>query len=254
MFYSGKKLIINLDLARPGRPSLADDLIDLFESGDFIFSNTDRLLLWNNFLQSDENTAPIMSVGPSSSDDSKLIKVDCERTRSQLEFFREPETRQMMEYLLLHFCKIKNIRYRQGMNEVLAPFVAMKNQMKLNWQQISGYFQGFMSRHLLHSSTDPNFLKRACVLSRSLLRFHVPKIASKLDEAGMFPEMYAVPWFITVFSYKLDIETTLKLWDFVIAEDDPSFVFFLSVSLVIQNANSIAESIADKTRVSHFPH
>ena len=34
---------------------------------------------------------------------------------------------------------------------------------------------------------------------------------------------------------KLDLKTTLRFWDFILEEDEPSSIFFFSIALLIHN-------------------
>lgn len=50
--------------------------------------------------------------------------MDALRTRSELPRFREsPQVHRRVERLLTYYCKASGISYKQGLNEVLSPFI-----------------------------------------------------------------------------------------------------------------------------------
>jgi hypothetical protein len=54
----------------------------------------------------------------------RVVEVDALRTRSELPCFREsPEVQRRVERLLTYYCKTSGVTYKQGMNEVAAPFI-----------------------------------------------------------------------------------------------------------------------------------
>ena len=55
----------------------------------------------------------------------RVILVDAERTRVDLEEFRTEKTHESIVSLLTYYCKSKNIRYKQGLNELLAPILLL---------------------------------------------------------------------------------------------------------------------------------
>ncbi|KAJ0408165.1 hypothetical protein ATCC90586_006475 [Pythium insidiosum] len=56
----------------------------------------------------------------------KVVAADACRTRGQEALFRQPETVDRITKILTYYCKSRNIRYKQGMNEVLAPFLMLE--------------------------------------------------------------------------------------------------------------------------------
>ncbi|EKU20416.1 tbc domain containing protein [Nannochloropsis gaditana CCMP526] len=53
----------------------------------------------------------------------RVVEIDALRTRSELPLFKSPGTQAMIERVLTLYCKLQGISYKQGLNEVLAPFV-----------------------------------------------------------------------------------------------------------------------------------
>ena len=54
-------------------------------------------------------------------DNQRVIRLDVLRTRPDVERFRDADLQAMQCKLLTFYCKRRNLRYKQGLNEVLAP-------------------------------------------------------------------------------------------------------------------------------------
>ena len=53
----------------------------------------------------------------------RVVKMDAQRTRADLPMFECEETRERIQRILTYYCKNREVEYKQGMNEVLAPIV-----------------------------------------------------------------------------------------------------------------------------------
>ena len=175
----------------------------------------------------------------------RVIKHDCDRTRASLEEFKDGEVRAALEAILTHYCQTQNIKYKQGMNEVLAPFVYMKCLGAIrSWSECSAMYTSFISIFLpdLFADDEFHFLQRACVLFKTALRYHAPALSSRLDAAMVSPEMFVTPWFLTLFASKTTLPTIFSLWDHLIANGDKHSVIFVSISLCVSHARVLRSS------------
>ena len=175
----------------------------------------------------------------------RVIKYDCERTRSVIDEFRTPEVRLVMEQLLTFYCRSYSVKYKQGMNEVLAPFVYLKLFGGIaTWPDVYALYSAFIDRFLPNMFTDDEFqfLQRSCVLFRACLRYHAPALSSRLDAAMVTPEMYVTPWFLTLFASKTSLPTVIHLWDLLITQGDTHSFVFVSISLCVSHARILRAS------------
>lgn len=175
----------------------------------------------------------------------RVIRYDCERTRGSMEEFKLTETREVLERLLTFYCKSHNISYKQGMNEVLAPFVALKLWGAVDsWSQVYNMYSSFIDIFLpnMFSDDEFNFLQQCCVLFRTCLRYHAPSLSGRLDTAAVTPEMYVTPWFLTLFASKSSIPAILQLWHFLITKGDKHSFVFVATSLCLSHARILRAS------------
>ena len=73
-------------------------------------------------------------------DNQRLIRSDCERTRASM--LSESEIN-LLEFMLSVYCKLEGIKYKQGMNELLSPFLLLMRQ-GLSKNEAFTFFQLFV--------------------------------------------------------------------------------------------------------------
>ncbi|OQR96246.1 hypothetical protein ACHHYP_16551 [Achlya hypogyna] len=163
----------------------------------------------------------------------RVIRADAPRTRPK-DFGAEDRT--TLEHNLVHiltfYCRSKSIRYKQGMNEVLAPFLLL-----LGTEQASAVYQcfyTFIDKFLTNVYSDREFRSLQCSmrLLRLLLLYHDPRLCAHLDENDMTPELYVTPWFMTLFARNTPADVLFALWDAVLLHDDPTLMHFLALALL----------------------
>jgi hypothetical protein len=59
--------------------------------------------------------------------------------------------------------------------------------------------------------------------------------------------MYSIPWFITYMANKfLHVDILLDFWECIVKRDDPTFIFFFLIALIIHNSSLIKTSESAK--------
>lgn len=165
--------------------------------------------------------------------EQQVLEADVPRTRGDIEEFRSKLWRKNMTDILQSFCIKHNVQYKQGMNEILAPFFYLTSPA-INSKIAFDLFEAFIFRYLerYFCFDDSSYLCRAFRLFHLLLLYHDPQLANHLHDNGFIPELYSPAWFLTLYSRTLPINHVLRLWDFVIAVDDPAFTFFIGLCLL----------------------
>lgn len=129
----------------------------------------------------------------------RIILNDCERTRVK-ERRLVPEFRDNIQRVLVKFCKSNKTAYKQGLNEILAPFLMLKNHLELSLHQVYNLFFAFVSRfcskfYIEHKLDD---LKSYFKLLNVLLKYHEPSLYKLLDDYLIVTEMYSTNWILTM--------------------------------------------------------
>ena len=124
--------------------------------------------------------------------------------------------------------------------------------------------QAFVERFQTNLFVDDEFYHlQACLATfKLLLKYHNPDLARYLEHNYVTCEMYAIPWFITYFSSKLDTaDLVIELWDRIAQKNgDVTFIFFFAVALVLENEMRIMSvdsaslpEVMTSLRVSSLP-
>lgn len=102
-------------------------------------------------------------------------------------------------------------------------------------------FRAFLFRYLerFFCVDDSSFLFKAFRLFRLLLLYFDPQLANHLDELEFSPEFYSPQWFLTLYARALPLNQVLRLWDMMIAVDDPSFTFYIGLCLLRRQRSAL---------------
>lgn len=165
-----------------------------------------------------------------------VLENDINRTRAELEEFRGSNTRKCVANILKAFCNKYSIQYKQGMNEVLAPFVYLcsstisSHNLGLPFLLFETFVFKFLKRYFCLD--DSSFLYKAFRLFHVLLMYHDPELAWHLYDNDFPPELYSPQWFLTLYARSLPMPQVLRLWDMMISINDPAFTFFIGLCLL----------------------
>ncbi|OMJ79291.1 hypothetical protein SteCoe_20712 [Stentor coeruleus] len=188
-------------------------------------------VIFNQSILKFKEEIKVISNLPLNCDEQRVIHNDVERTRANI---ITPSERILMENLLIFYCETEGIKYKQGMNEVLAPFLLM-TRIGVSSNEAYTFFSLFIQRTLPCMFKDDSFqpVHVHFGIFRLLLRYHNPRITSLFEEHQITPSLYASSWFITIFSSKtLDIDTVLYLWEHLLNEKDEIFICYIAVAFL----------------------
>lgn len=110
--------------------------------------------------------------------------------------------------------------YWQGLDSLCAPFLTLNfNDEALTFACL----QKFLAKYLNNFFRQDNapVLQEYLAIFRQLLSFHDPELSTHLDMIGFVPNLYAIPWFLTLFTRRcnglfplVDISFTRPLFFF----------------------------------------
>lgn len=98
-------------------------------------------------------------------------------------------------------------------------------------------FRSFVFRYLerFYCIDSSVYLHLSLRMFSLLLMFVDPVLANHLNDEEFYPEFYSIQWFLTLFSRTLPLPHVLRLWDILIAVDDPAFTFYIGICLLRKN-------------------
>ena len=218
------------------------------ENPDLLFEkmSVERLVYWESILyftssplkKNDENE---ILFAPLEREDQNVIKNDSKRTRVR-ESILVPGFPRILEALLTYYCNLKQICYKQGLNEIFGPLLLLKYKFKnIKYTKLFDILEVFIDQYL------PNYYyeKDLCSLNSSLslfvilLKYHEPSVYNRFDTTEIMPQMYATNAIITLMSGKLKLNLVYELWEKIITSKDPLIFHFILVAFYITHREMI---------------
>ena len=195
------------------------------------------LLLGTNYNTTNNNTNNLI-LPESECIEQHVLEADIKRTRADIDIFCTTLHRNNIQIILQTFCIKHSIQYKQGMNEVLAPFIYLypiNNNIPYN------LFEAFLFRYLqrYYCIDSSCYLFKSFRLFNILLSYHDPQLALHLQINEFYPELYTLQWFLTLYARTLPLHYVLKLWDMFICIDDPAYPFFIGICLLCKHRGSL---------------
>ena len=143
--------------------------------------------------------------------------------------------RSLMACIITYYCKSRDVRYKQGMHEILAPFILLRSP-PLTAAELFQMLYATIALYLTKVyAVDDEFVSLQCAfrLFRILMLYHEPALCNLLDQYDVGPELYAMQWFLTLFT-RAAVTTgdLLRLWDFLFVHGDPVLVYFVALAFL----------------------
>ena len=180
------------------------------------------------------------------SDDIDLIKKDVVRTRvNETKIIKNYDKN--LELLIKYFINENKVKYKQGLNEVIGAFLLLKySNVKedFTFSEIYNLLNGFINLFIFNYYYEESIysIKNSFSLLSLLLKYHSPEIYNIFDKAMVCPEMYATSWLLTVFAYKLKLNTLFYFWNKIILENDQLIMHYLIVALLLYKKNCFKDN------------
>lgn len=196
------------------------------------------------------------------------IEKDTRRTRSEEGFFSqlvgrkypslsvsedlrpsEEPRKDVLTRILFVFAKTHpNIRYVQGMNEILAPIYYCFAGEEASRETLEE--DSFTCFSLLMSEIKENFTKiKDCSLLGfkarinkldKLLKKVDPKLWAHLRRFQIMTEIYSTRWILLLLTQDFDLASIMRIWDVLFSfQDRQEFVNFLSLAMILVSREEI---------------
>jgi hypothetical protein len=176
-------------------------------------------------------------------DNSRFLVTDNDIDRTRINERKSyKDYNHLLKQLLVYYCDMNKIEYKQGMNEMMGIFLLMKYMdEKIELYEVYNIFLLFLDYFFCNYYYEKELyaLKSSCCLMQLLLRYHEPVIYNKFNEAFVTPEVYSTNWLLTVFSNKNSFEVCILLYDFLIYYNDQAMIYYLVIAFFLNNKNTI---------------
>lgn len=171
--------------------------------------------------------------------------------------------------VLMYYCTSRGVAYKQGLNEILAPFLLINSPESSLSSRYLCFYQ-LISKFLPSIYDDEMFESLQCILRlfEKLILYHDPQLCHLLDQNDLLPELYAVPWFVTLFARGLELSLLYQLWDIYIVYNDPFLHYYMALALILDTRTElfaekeecylpaimgrVVDKIKDSSRLLHY--
>ncbi len=166
----------------------------------------------------------------------RQISVDvprCHQYNLQLATIKGKEklTRVLRSWVKYH--ANQNLVYWQGLDSLSAPFVVLNFHCEARAFCCLKSMVNQFVRHFFAS--DNSVAMERCLNSfGKLLLYHDPELGKHLRSIGFTPELFAIPWFLTLYAHVLPIEKIYRLWDSLLLGNDINFPLYIGISFMKQ--------------------
>uniref|UniRef100_A0A0G2K9Q0 TBC1 domain containing kinase n=1 Tax=Rattus norvegicus TaxID=10116 RepID=A0A0G2K9Q0_RAT len=174
----------------------------------------------------------------------RQIEVDIPRCHQYDELLSSPEghakfRRVLKAWVVSH----PDLVYWQGLDSLCAPFLYLNfnNEVSpLNTRSFSpslayACMSAFIPKYLYNFFLKDNshVIQEYLTVFSQMISFHDPELSNHLNEIGFIPDLYAIPWFLTMFTHVFPLHKIFHLWDTLLLGNS-SFPFCIGVAILQQ--------------------
>ncbi|KAK7591044.1 hypothetical protein V9T40_002657 [Parthenolecanium corni] len=166
--------------------------------------------------------------------EQKILREDCLRFVSKLGNNEEDKIVVLsdLESILTCHCKASSRRRKYESNngwiDLLLPLITLKLPRSCMYNLFEAIYDKFIPRHV-----------DSFHLLRLLLLYHDPQLCNFLDSKKVTADLFAKSWFQSLFASSCNLTVILSIWDLYFQKEDPFFVFFLALVIIVNDRDLI---------------
>ncbi|XP_026524440.1 TBC domain-containing protein kinase-like protein isoform X1 [Notechis scutatus] len=163
----------------------------------------------------------------------RQIEVDIPRCHQYDELLSSPEghakfRRVLKAWVVSH----PDLVYWQGLDSLCAPFLYLNfNNEALAYSCMSAFIPKYLYNFFLKDNS--HVIQEYLTVFSQMIAFHDPELSNHLNEIGFIPDLYAIPWFLTMFTHVFPLHKIFHLWDTLLLGNS-SFPFCIGVAILQQ--------------------
>ncbi|XP_045492312.1 TBC domain-containing protein kinase-like protein [Colias croceus] len=130
--------------------------------------------------------------------------------------------------------------YWQGLDSLTAPFLYLNfcNEARA-FACLSAFVPKYLHKFFLKDNSA--VIKEYLAKFWQITAFHEPELAAHLHDINFVPELFAIPWFLTMFSHVFPLHKIVHLWDALLVEG-PQLPLFMGVGILRQLRDTLLDS------------
>ncbi|XP_066591371.1 TBC domain-containing protein kinase-like protein [Prorops nasuta] len=171
----------------------------------------------------------------------RQIEVDIPRCHQYNELLSSGAGHERLQRLLKAWVRNNpHYVYWQGLDSLTAPFLYLNfNNEPRAFSCLSAFIPKYLHKFFLkdNSAVIQEYLGKFS----QIIAFHDPQLANHLKSINFVPELFAIPWFLTMFSHVFPLHKILHLWDKLLLGDS-SFPLLVGLAILKQLRDSLLTS------------
>ncbi|KAL7670327.1 hypothetical protein ACOME3_005264 [Neoechinorhynchus agilis] len=179
--------------------------------------------------------------------DLKQIRLDIGRCHQYDPLLSSPEGQlQLLTVLRTWLFLNPDLRYWQGLDSLTAMFVKMNYGNDAVAASCLHRLTSLLFKGFLCSIMTPKSIRNRLMLFLQLLTFFEPKLANRFRRLNFGPELFAIPWLLTVFISLFGLNRSLTIWDNILQSENGVLMITLTcVSIILQLKEQILNDVKD---------
>ncbi|XP_039500212.1 TBC domain-containing protein kinase-like protein [Drosophila santomea] len=171
----------------------------------------------------------------------RQIEVDIPRCHQYDELLSSPDGHRKLRRLLKAWVTAHpQYVYWQGLDSLTAPFLYLNfNNEELAFLSLFKFIPKYLQWFFLKDNSA--VIKEYLSKFSQLTAFHEPLLAQHLASISFIPELFAIPWFLTMFSHVFPLHKILHLWDKLMLGDS-SYPLFIGIAILRQLRSTLLTS------------
>uniref|UniRef100_A0AAY5JWR5 TBC domain-containing protein kinase-like protein n=1 Tax=Esox lucius TaxID=8010 RepID=A0AAY5JWR5_ESOLU len=163
----------------------------------------------------------------------RQIEVDIPRCHQYDELLSSPQGhRKFRRVLKAWVVSHPELVYWQGLDSLCAPFLWLNfNNEALAYACMSAFIPKYLYNFFLKDNS--HVIQEYLTVFSQMIAFHDPELSNHLNEIGFIPDLYAIPWFLTMFTHVFPLHKIFHLWDTLLLGNS-SFPFCIGVAILQQ--------------------
>ncbi|XP_064636191.1 TBC domain-containing protein kinase-like protein [Lineus longissimus] len=122
--------------------------------------------------------------------------------------------------------------YWQGLDSLSAPFLYLNfNNEALAFACLNNFIPKYLHKFFLKDNSQ--VIQEYLAVFSHLIAFHDPELSTHLDGIGFIPDLYSIPWFLTMYAHVFPLHKIFHLWDKLLLGNS-SFPLCIGVAILLQ--------------------
>uniref|UniRef100_A0A8C4R862 TBC domain-containing protein kinase-like protein n=1 Tax=Eptatretus burgeri TaxID=7764 RepID=A0A8C4R862_EPTBU len=175
----------------------------------------------------------------------RQIEVDVPRCHQYNELLSSPKGHTKFKHILKAWVvSHPQLVYWQGLDSLCAPFLFLNfNNEALAYACMSAFVPKYLHDFFLKDNS--HVIQEYLMVFSQLIAFHDPELSNHLNHIKFIPDLYAIPWFLTMFTHVFPLHKIFHLWDTLLLGNH-SFPLCVGVAILQQlRARLLASAFND---------